>query len=46
MPKRSMTARTAQHYQEKNVLKAKKIKAAVKRGMKEYAETFRRLAGA
>ena len=31
-------------YEKRNPKKAKTIKRAVKRGLKEYAETFRRLA--
>ena len=31
-------------YEQKNPQKAQVIKKAVKRGLKEYAETFRRLA--
>lgn len=39
-----MTKRTAEYYEKKNPIKARIIKRAVKRGVKQYAETFRRLA--
>lgn len=37
---------SAKEYIKKNPLKAKVIKKAVKRGIKEYEETFKRLASA
>lgn len=39
-----MTQRTAINYERKNPKKAKLIKRAVKQGLKQYDETFRRLA--
>ncbi|MDO8619009.1 MAG: hypothetical protein Q7R49_03660 [Candidatus Daviesbacteria bacterium] len=39
-----MTKGFAEKYEKKNPTKARIIKRAVKRGVKEYAETFKRLA--
>lgn len=39
-----MTKKFAAAYSKKNPNKAQMIKRAVKRGVKEYAETFKRLA--
>lgn len=39
-----MTKRSAENYEKKNPTKARIIKRAIKRGVKEYAGTFRRLA--
>jgi hypothetical protein len=39
-----MNKTTNKQYETKNPVKARIIKKAVKRGIKQYAETFRRLA--
>ena len=39
-----MTKTSAENYEKKNPTKARIIKRAVKRGVKQYAETFKRLA--
>lgn len=39
-----MTKKFVVNYSKKNPTKARIIKRAVKRGVKQYAETFRRLA--
>jgi len=41
-----MTKQNAQSYQKINPKKAEIIKKAVKQGLKQYDETFRRLAAA
>ena len=40
----NMTKRTAKAYEKKNPKEAKLIKIAVKQGLKQYDETFKRLA--
>ncbi|MDO8583326.1 MAG: hypothetical protein Q7R51_02250 [bacterium] len=37
---------SAKEYVQKNPVKAKAIKRAIKRGIKQYEETFKRLASA
>lgn len=39
-----MTKRAIENYTQKNPAKARIIRRAVKRGVKQYAETFKRLA--
>lgn len=41
-----MTSIMAKKYEKKNPEKAKLIKKAVKQGLKQYAETFKKLASA
>jgi hypothetical protein len=43
--KKNFSVMNMKLYKSKKPDKAKKISAAVKRGLKEYGETFRRLAG-
>ncbi len=41
-----MSTKKAKNYEQKNPKKAKMIKKAVNKGLKQYAETFKKLASA
>jgi hypothetical protein len=43
---KKITTLRIKKYKKSNPTKAKMISSAIKRGMKQYAETFRRLASA